>query len=364
MFGFVKCMHNSFVMTRGRLTAVLLALGGATCVAIAFNIRRRRRSRTHGAVLAGTWKFSQIALRAAARHLESGATLLDSVEVGIRALEADTADQYFVGVGGLPNRDGVMQMDAALWDGRSNRCGAVMALESTRHAVSVARLVLERSIHNIFVGAGALAFKRECGLPDDEPLTNKAAAEWAQWQEQQRARPEQRTGAHDLRQHDTIGVVGVDEHGDLVAGTSTSGWAFKPAGRVGDSPLFGSGLCVDNVVGAAVATGDGEDIMKAVLTHEVLVRMRRGASPTAACSGAIAQMLHGLPPERRAAVKVGVVAVSKAGEVGAGTTISAANEHHHAVANTYPDHFQFGVWRRDAETGGWSSVDCYASARS
>ena len=342
----------------------VVAVAGVTCVAAILISRRRRASRRRGAVLAGTWKFSNIALEAAARHMESGATLLDSVEVGIRALEADTADQYFVGVGGLPNRDGVMQMDAALWDGRSNRCGAVMALESTRHAVSVARLVLERSIHNVFVGAGALSFKRECGVADDEPLTDEAAAEWAWWQEeQQRARPgRQKKSAHDLRQHDTIGVVGVDEHGDLVAGTSTSGWAFKPAGRVGDSPLFGSGLCVDNEVGAAVATGDGEDIMKAVLTHEVLVRMRRGAAPAAACRAAIAQMLRGMPAERRAEVKVGVVAVSKAGEVGAGTTISAANEHVHAVANTFPDRFQYGVWRRDAATGGWSGADGYASA--
>ena len=295
-------------------------------------------------MLAATWKFGALAVEAGARELASGGTLLDAVEKGINVVEMDTAAQYFVGVGGLPNRDGEMQMDAALWDGATNRCGAVMALEKTACAVSVARLVLERSIHNVFVGAGALAFKRECGgTPDDEPLTPAAAAEWARWRSEERR--ELREGAHDLRQHDTIGMVGVDAEGHLVAGTSTSGWAFKPAGRVGDTPLFGSGLCVDDAVGAVVATGDGEEIMKGVLAHEVLVHMRNGARTAAACEAAIAQLLRMLPVERRASCTIGVVAVSKAGDVGAGTTICAANPHVHAVANTYTDKFQFATWK-------------------
>lgn len=326
------------------------SLVAATALALLVLVRRSRRAppATTRPALVATWKFGEVAVAEAARHLQGGASLLDAVESGINAIELDTADQYFVGVGGLPNRDGVMQMDAALWDGRTNQCGAVMALEQTARPVSVARLVLERSIHNIFVGAGALAFKRECGVPDDEPLTDAAAAEWARWREERRTQgADTREGAHDLRQHDTIGLVGVDAQGDLVAGTSTSGWAFKPAGRVGDSPLFGSGLCVDNAVGAAAATGDGEEIMKACVAHEVLVGMRGGLSPDAACRRAIALLCAALPAERRATVKVGVVAVSKAGAVGGGTTISAANPHHHAAANPVPSCFQYTVWRPD-----------------
>ena len=255
--------------------------------------------------LVGTWKFSEIALQTAARHLESGkGSLLDSVELGINALELNTAEQYFVGYGGLPNREGIMQMDAALWDGRTNRTGAVMALEQTRCPVSVARLVLERSIHNIFVGDGALRFKHDCGLEDQDALLPSRAAEWEMWCNKQSTTLKE--GAHDTRQHDTIGLVGVDANGDLVAATSTSGWPYKPPGRVGDSPLFGSGLFVDNDVGAAVATGDGEDIMKAVLSAEVVIRMRHGESPCAACTGAVAQMRRGLSPKRQSTITVGV----------------------------------------------------------
>ena len=203
----------------GRIS-VLLTAATAASLAVALLLRHQsKRSRTP--VLAATWKFGALAVEAAARELEGGGTLLDAVEKGINVVERDTTEQYFVGVGGLPNRDGDMQMDAALWDGATNRCGAVMALEKTACAVSVARLVLERSIHNVFVGAGALTFKRECGVADDEPLTPVAAAEWAFWRAEQTERPDLRQGAHDLRQHDTIGMVGVDAEGHLVAGTST-----------------------------------------------------------------------------------------------------------------------------------------------
>ena len=107
----------------------------------------------------------------------------------------------------------------------------------------------------------------------------------------------------------------MDKHGDLVVGTSTSGWAYKPSGRIGDSPMLGCGLFLDNEVGAAAATGDGEDIMKAAVCTEVVLRMRAGATPTEACRGAVEQMRKGLSKERRKDVMVGVVALSKAGEV-------------------------------------------------
>ena len=307
-----------------------------------------------GIVVAGTWKFSKLGIEASVKELGRGGSLLDAIEKGIYAVEMDTSDQYFVGYRGLPNSNGTMQLDGALWDGKTDRLGCVMALENSKSAIRVARGVLEKSIHNIFVGDGASEFRRSVlQIPDENALHPQSADDFHQWKQTR----EKKTGAHDTRQHDTVGLVGVDEQGNVVAGTSTSGWAYKPSGRVGDSPLVGSGLYVDNDVGAAVATGDGEEIMKSCLCKSVIDYMKRGCDVRAACRKAV----HDI--EKRSTSKqltVGVVAVcAKTKTTAAATTISSQNPHVHECANDRSSCFQWTRWHSSSS----SSVDSmYCSA--
>jgi isoaspartyl peptidase/L-asparaginase-like protein (Ntn-hydrolase superfamily) len=236
--------------------------------------RRRMLHKPALPVAIATWKFGSTALSKAGPMLEAGATAVDAVEAGINEVELDTSDQFFVGYGGLPNGEGIMEMDSAIMDGARNGLGVVMALPQSRRPISVARSVMERSIHNVFVGEGARKFATKEGHDVEEALFERSEADYEKWlEETKQKKAVVQKGAHDRHaklesgekvpgQHDTIGLICIDKQRDIAVGTSTSGWAFCPAGRVGDSPLVGSGLFVDNKVGAAAATGDGEEIMK------------------------------------------------------------------------------------------------------
>ena len=174
---------------------------------------------------------------------------------GVRAVELDERGQYFVGVGGLPNAKGDMELDAAVMD-HSRRYGAVMGIREVKTPIEVARWVMERSVHNVFVGEGALEVALEMGMKrQPDVLTAQAKEEWRRWKE----------GIDEVSPmaHDTIGLICLDGEGRLACGVSTSGWKFKQAGRVGDAPLIGCGLYCDGKYGAAVATGDGEEALYA-----------------------------------------------------------------------------------------------------
>lgn len=239
---------------------------------------------------------------------------MDAVERGINFIEQDDSRQYYVGYGGAPNSDGVVQCDAAIMAG-AGRLGAVAALERVARTVSVARRVMEATPHAMLVGEGALKFARAQGFEEKELLTPKTRAEFEAWRAAGAAKP--------ADQHDTVGLVA--RRGDsVVAGCSTSGLAYKLPGRVGDTPLVGSGLYAADSVGGAAATGVGEQIMRACLSFLVVELMRQGLSPQAACRAGIERLLalHGGKPAR--GVECCVVAISARGEFGAATTLGPA----------------------------------------
>ncbi len=251
-----------------------------------------------------TWEFGVPAVARSGEVLTAGKRCLDAVEQGIRVAELDP-EETSVGHGGLPNAEGVVQLDAAIMDGLTHDSGAVAALEGFRTPISVARRVMERSRHAFLVADGARHFALREGFVAEETLTENARQRWAEWRASDDASPT----------HDTIGLVALDPQGDLAVGCSTSGIGFKDAGRVGDSPIVGSGLYVDNDVGGAAATGTGEVILRYCLSFIVVELMRQGRSPTEACEEAIKRI--GPSADERGALAAAVIALSRDGDYGA-----------------------------------------------
>lgn len=256
-------------------------------------------------VIVATWTFGKACNEAAAGVLSDGGNALDAVEQGIWVAEADPANSS-VGFNGIPNRDGVVQLDAAIMWGPGHRAGSVAALEGILHPISVARKIMEVTPHVMLVGEGAFAFAHSQGFPVQDLMTEESRKRWGEWRVKQALPPET---------HDTIGMVALDQHGDIAAGCSTSGYGYKLPGRVGDSPIIGSGLYADNDIGGAAATGLGEDIMRYCASFAVVERMRQGLSPEEACVAVLRWMYEKDP--KKGSVSIGIVALNKAGEYGA-----------------------------------------------
>ena len=213
-----------------------------------------------------TWHFSKQAAEAAAQILSRGGDAMDAAEAGIHRVESDPEVQT-VGKGGFLNAKGELELDAAVMDGNTLKTGAVCGVRGFEHPVTIARAVMEHTRHNILIGTGAEEFAREMGIEECgmEALIAPNAVEV--WKNNQ------------IHGHDTIGVVALDETGKMVAATSTSGASMKIPGRVGDSPIIGSGFYVESGVGGAVATGLGEDIMRTCCSFRVVELMRSGMHP-------------------------------------------------------------------------------------
>jgi N4-(beta-N-acetylglucosaminyl)-L-asparaginase len=273
------------------------------------------------------------ALEAAWEILAGGGPALDAVEKATNIVE-DDAEDMSVGLGGLPNEDGVVQLDASIMDGRTYSAGAVASLENIRHPSSVARLVMERSDHVLLVGPGALEFARSFGFREENLLTEKARQHWLRWRESRSERDDYGPPEHlkppergAIRSGDpaftygTVNVLALDRNGDVAGITSTSGLSYKIPGRVGDSPIIGAGLYVENGVGAAGATGRGEDVIKSCACYYIVLRMKEGRSPQEACEDALRMIaqryrdvgLDYLPDEK-------FVAFNKQGELGCAQT--------------------------------------------
>jgi len=242
---------------------------------------REESGRDGRPVVVSTWKHGLAANEAAVEKLRSGGAALDAVEAGVRVSEADPAVGS-VGRGGMPNEDGVVQLDAAIMDGPTHKAGAVAALEGTLHPVSVARRVMETTGHVLLVGEGAVRFARRNGFGEEELLTDRSRERWLEWRRNLSDRDYWKG-----RSHDTIGMVVLDARGSLAAACTTSGLAWKLAGRVGDSPIVGHGMYADQEVGAAAATGIGEAIMRCCGSFLVVEGMRAGRSPEEACREAL-----------------------------------------------------------------------------
>ena len=292
-------------------------LGG---IGLAAGASTLRAAQPAGAVIVSTWDFGAAANAAAFERLRAGGSLLDAVEAGAMVPEADPTN-HSVGLGGYPDRDGVVTLDAVIMDD-AGHVGAVAALEDTVHAVSVARRVMERTPHVMLVGGGATRFAREQGFPKQNLLTPEAEAAWREWLKTSKYQPvanieNQRTPSPgSARDHDTIGILARNADGRLAGACTTSGMAFKLHGRVGDSPLAGCGLYVEPGVGAATSTGVGEEVIRIVGTARVVASMRAGLSPDAACKEAV-QHIARLRDDAVKDVQVGFLALSRDGTVGA-----------------------------------------------
>jgi N4-(beta-N-acetylglucosaminyl)-L-asparaginase len=229
-------------------------------------------------------------LGAVARALEllrQGADPLDAAIAGVNLVEDDPND-HSVGLGGLPNEDGVVELDASVMHGPTHKAGAVAALENVRNPARVALEVLRRTDHVLLVGAGALKFARSLGFPEQDLLTDRSRQAWLRWKaalnpDDDWLDEDQRIDTGIPRTNGTIHVSAVNAAGDLGSCTSTSGLSYKLAGRVGDSPIVGAGMFVDNDVGAAGATGRGESVIKSAGAFAVVRNMAEGMEPAEAC---------------------------------------------------------------------------------
>jgi isoaspartyl peptidase/L-asparaginase-like protein (Ntn-hydrolase superfamily) len=272
-----------------------------------------------------TWNFGMAANEVAWERLAAGGSPLDAVEAGGHVPEADPSITS-VGLGGRPNADGVMELDAAVMRGDTLDVGAVAGLQGILHPVSVARAVLERTPHVLLVGEGARAFALQQGLEQGELLSDDARAAWERWRARQ---PPKGSPTDD---HDTLGIVAFDG-GRFATAVTTSGLAFKLPGRVGDSPLPGAGGYCDDEAGAAVATGNGEEMIRTCATYAVVEAMRLGHAPQEAVRLVLARVRRMMARAGRSGL-VALLAVDRFGRVGAGSLVPG---------------FQFAV--RDEEGG-------------
>jgi N4-(beta-N-acetylglucosaminyl)-L-asparaginase len=263
-----------------------------------------------------TWDFGAAANKAAFAELARSGSLLDAVEQGARVPEADPTN-HSVGMGGYPDRDGHVTLDAIIMDDRGN-LGAVAALENVTHAVSVARKVMEQTPHTLLVGEGATQFALEHGFAREKLLTPESAAAWREWLKESHYAPQPNI---ENRNHDTLGILARNAAGQLAGACTTSGMAFKLRGRVGDSPQCGAGLFVEAGVGAATSTGVGEEVTRIAGSARVVASMREGRSPQEACEEAVRHLIR-VRGEATRGEQVGFLALSAAGVVGAFALLS------------------------------------------
>jgi N4-(beta-N-acetylglucosaminyl)-L-asparaginase len=262
-------------------------------------------------IVLSTWKFGLKCNETAWEILKNNGKALDAVEAGVMVCEADPNERS-VGYGGRPDRDGRVTLDACIMDEMSN-IGSVACLEFIKHPISVARAVMEKSPHVMFVGDGALQFALSQGFKKENLLVEASEKEWKEWLKTSQYKP-----IVNIENHDTIGMIALDEHGNLSGACTTSGMAFKMHGRVGDSPIIGAGLYVDNEIGAATATGHGEEVIRIAGCHLVVELMRQGKSPQNACEEAVARVvkLMKLRKKELKDIQVGFIALNKNGEHG------------------------------------------------
>lgn len=271
----------------------------------------RTFSKIRKPIVLSTWRFGLQANDAAWEILKKNGKALDAVEAGVKIPEGDPSERS-VGYGGRPDRDGRVTLDACIMDENAN-IGAVGCLEHIKHPISVARAVMEKSPHVMLVGDGALQFALSQGFTKENLLIEASEKEWKEWLKNSEYKP-----IANIENHDTIGMIALDSHGDLSGACTTSGMAFKMHGRLGDSPIIGAGLYVDNEIGAATATGHGEEVVRISGCHLVVELMRQGKSPQKACEEAVARIVK-LTQNRGKSLKdiqVGFIALNKQGEYG------------------------------------------------
>lgn len=257
-------------------------------------------------VAIATWNNHK-ACQAAWDVLKPKGSALDAVEAGVKIPEADPKDQS-VGYGGRPDREGKVTLDACIMD-KTGNCGSVVFLEDIKHPISVARKVMEETPHVILAGVGARQFAIEQGFQPENLLIEASKKQWEKWLEDSEYQP-----VINIENHDTIGMVTLDSAGDIAGACTTSGAAYKMRGRVGDSPIIGAGMFVDNEVGGAAATGLGEAVLKSLGSFLIVELMRQGRTPQEACEEAVMRIVKKQPDYKT--LQVGYFAVDKQGNYG------------------------------------------------
>lgn len=296
--------RRKFLKTSALASAALLVNRNA-------NAEIKPNVKVNKPIVLSTWKFGLKCNETAWEILKNNGKALDAVEAGVMVCEADPNERS-VGYGGRPDRDGRVTLDACIMDEMSN-IGSVASLEFIKYPISVARAVMEKSPHVMFVGDGALQFALSQGFKKENLLVEASEKEWKEWLKTSQYKP-----IVNIENHDTIGMIALDANGNLSGACTTSGMAFKMHGRVGDSPIIGAGLYVDNEIGAATATGHGEEVIRIAGCHLVVELMRQGKSPQKACEEAVARVvkLMKLRKKELKDIQVGFIALNKNGEHG------------------------------------------------
>ncbi|XP_066494392.1 N(4)-(Beta-N-acetylglucosaminyl)-L-asparaginase-like [Tiliqua scincoides] len=263
---------------------------------------------------AGTWAFSLPALQRMRQLLLQGGSATASLQEAMADIEDDEETGSFViGRGGYPNKDGIIQCDAAIMEGEPGHFGAVAALQGIGTPLAIARKVMEEAPHSFLVGDGAMNFATDHGftVEDNRRMMSKQSTEaYQEYLEKEKS----------LKKHDTLGLIALDIYGSITVGVSTSGTPFKYPGRVGDSPLPGNGLYADKEVGAAAATGDGDKIMCFCPCFHAVLLMKQGLSPMVACQTVVQDILQRIGKENM--LEIGIIAMNMKGEVGAASSMS------------------------------------------
>ncbi len=280
-------------------------------------------------IVISTWKHGLAANEVAYGIMAEGGNSLDAAEEGVKVSENDPT-VLSVGFGGLPDCEGRVTLDAAIMDWNA-RIGSVISVENIKNPVSLARMVLENTEHTILAGDGALAFALKNGFKPESLLTEESIKRFWEWKASGATKPqeihtddflkkEKLSRINDDGNHDTIGLVAMDADGHISASCTTSGMAWKLHGRVGDSPIIGSGLYVDGEVGGASSTGRGEETIRACGSFLIVELMRNGHTPTEACKLACERVIrlnHLSDLNRDHIYQVGFIALNVKGEYGA-----------------------------------------------
>ena len=262
-----------------------------------------------------TWRMAVEGITEGSHILKDNGSAGDAIETAIKAVE-DFEYYKSVGYGGLPNEDMEVEVDAAYMDGDTFDIGAVAAIKDFANPISIARRLSHEKVNNLLVGAGAEKFAHKEGFERKNMLTDRAKIHY-----RNRVKEVQEQEIKPYSGHDTVGMVCLDQHGKMVAATSTSGLFMKKKGRVGDSPISGSGFYVDSQVGGASATGLGEDLMKGCISYEIVRLMKEGMHPQQACEKAVNQLDKELKARRGQAGDLSLVAMNNKGEWGVATNI-------------------------------------------
>lgn len=266
-----------------------------------------------------TWNHGVAANAAAWEVLKLSGKAIDAVEQGVKVTEIDIENRS-VGIGGRPDASGHVTLDACIMD-ENSKCGSVAFLEGIKHPISVARAIMEHTPHVMLVGSGAFEFAKAQGFEKSKTPLPEVKKEWKHWKKEEKEKLKAPEINHE--NHDTIGMIAIDAAGNLSGSCTTSGWAYKMPGRVGDSPLIGAGLFVDNEIGAACATGLGEAIIRIAGSHTVVEAMRYGMSPQEACEAAVKRIIE--KHDDLTGLQCGFIAMNKKGEIGAFSVYNGFN---------------------------------------